>query len=50
MQGELLVTHLDVSVLTTLDDGTSIDGLDDSIDAVLKILNQDRVTCLDGRL
>jgi hypothetical protein len=49
-EGKLLISHLNVPVLTLLDNGSSIDGLDHSVDAVLEVLKKDRVTCLDSCL
>ena len=49
-EGQLLVSHLNVPVLTLLDDGSGVDRLDNSVDAVLEVLKKDRVSCLDSRL
>lgn len=45
---KLLVSHLNVLVLTTLDNGTSVDGLNDGVDVVLKVLNHDGVSSFDA--
>lgn len=50
VKGKLLVTHTDVAVSTLLDDSTSVDGLDDGINGVVKVLNHDGVSLLDSEL
>ena len=47
---ELSVTHLDVSALTLLDNGTSINWLNDSIDRVLQVLDEHWLSCFDSKL
>jgi hypothetical protein len=49
METELLVTHLDVSALTLLDDGTSVDWLNDGINVILQVFNQNWLSALDGQ-
>ena len=44
VKGKFFVTHLDVLALTALDDGSGIDGLDNSVNGVLKVLNHDWFT------
>lgn len=50
VQGELLITHLQVSVSTLLDDRASVHRLQDSIDRVEQVLKKDRLTSLNGHL
>ena len=49
-QGKHLVTHLDVLRFTFLDDLSSIDRLDDSIDLIHHVLNEDWLSRLDSEL
>jgi hypothetical protein len=49
VETELLVAHLDVRTLTLLDDGTSVDWLNDGIDGVLQVFNQHWLSALDGK-
>lgn len=50
MEGELLITHTDVSVSSFFDDSTSVNGLDDGVNSVVKVLNHHGVTFLDSKL
>lgn len=49
VETKLLVTHLDVSALTLLDNGTSVDWLNDGINVVLQVFNQHWLSALDGK-
>ena len=40
VESELLVSHLDVTVTSLLNDSTSVNGLKDGINAVVQVLNQ----------
>lgn len=52
VQGEFLVSHLDVLGFTLLNDSSTVNWLNDGIDGVLHVLNQDWLpifyTQLDG--
>lgn len=50
VERQLLVAHLDVPVLTTLNDGTRIHRLDDSINGVAEVLNQEGLSTFDSCL
>ena len=46
---KLSIAHLDVSALTLLDNGTSVDWLNDGINVVLQVFNQHWLSALDGK-
>jgi len=50
VQRKFLVSHLDVSVTSLLDNGTCIYGLQDGIDRVIQVLNEDRVSLFNRGL
>lgn len=50
MQGKISVSHLDVLVLTLLDNSSSINGLQDSINAVLQVLKENGLSRLNSEL
>jgi len=49
MQTQFLVSHLDVLVLTSLDNGTRVHWSNDSIDTVLQVLKHDWVSNFKGK-
>jgi len=47
---KFLVSHLDVLVLTLFNDGTSVHGLNDSVNRVFEVLDHNRLAHFDGHL
>ena len=48
VEGKLLVSHLDVSITSLFDNGTSIDGLEHGIDGVKQVLDQHGLALFDS--